>query len=86
MRWEEIRERLPHQWLLVEAIEAHSEGDRRIPDQLAVVEVLGDGTEAWEAYARFHRDQPEREFYPLHTDRETLDIRERRWLGIRPAW
>lgn len=34
-------------------------------------------------YMRFHRDQPARELYVLHTDREKLDVTERQWLGIR---
>jgi hypothetical protein len=34
-------------------------------------------------YVQRHRQAPDREFYVLHTDRETLDITERRWLGIR---
>jgi hypothetical protein len=28
MRWQEDREHYPHQWLLTEAITAHSAGDR----------------------------------------------------------
>ena len=34
-------------------------------------------------YIQLHREAPERELYVFHTDRETLDITERRWLGIR---
>jgi len=34
-------------------------------------------------YARLHREAPERELYVFHTSRETLDISERQWLGIR---
>jgi hypothetical protein len=34
-------------------------------------------------YQELHQEAPERELYVLHTDREVLDIRERRWLGVR---
>jgi len=85
MRWEEIRERLPHQWLLLEAIEAHSEGNKRIVEQLAVLESFADSVEVMRAYSEYHRKWPQRELLFLHTDRETIDITERRWLGIRPG-
>ncbi len=83
MQWQAIRESYPHQWLLLEAIKAHSEGDRRILDQLAVLGVFGDSVTALQSYAQIHRESPGRELYVFHTSRETLDIVERRWLGIR---
>jgi len=85
MQWQEIRNHYPRQWLLVEAIEAHSESGKRILDQLAVVQAFPDSVEAMRTYARFHREAPERELYVFHTDRERLDLPERRWLGVRPG-
>jgi hypothetical protein len=38
-----------------------------------------------QSYERLHRERPQREFYFVHTGRESLDIRERRWIGIRRA-
>lgn len=83
MQWEEIRSRYPDQWLLVEAIKARSEAGARILEQLAVVSTFPDSLTAMQGYAQLHRQSPERELYVLHTDRETIDITERRWLGIR---
>jgi hypothetical protein len=83
MKWEEIRRHYPHQWLLVEALQAHTKEDKRIVEQLAVVETYPDGQTAMDDYVQRHRQAPDREFYVLHTDRENLDITERRWLGIR---
>jgi hypothetical protein len=83
MRWKEIRNHYPHQWLLVEAIKARSESGKRIVEQLTVVNTFPDARAAMKGYTQLHRQTPEREFYVLHTDRETLDITERRWLGIR---
>ena len=85
MQWQEIRDHYPQQWLLLEAIKAHSEGDQRILDQLAVLDVFPDSVTALSAYARLHREVPQRELYVFHTSRDTLDIRERQWLGIRSA-
>jgi hypothetical protein len=85
MQWEEIRRRYPRQWLLVEAIGAHSMEGRRIVDDLAVLETFGDPATAMKRYQEIHRWSPLRELYVLHSDRETLDIVEAHWLGLRTA-
>jgi hypothetical protein len=77
MKWQEIRKYYPQQWLLVEAIKAHSEADKRILEQLAVVSTFPDSVTAMKSYAQFRREAPERELYVFHTSRETLDITER---------
>ncbi len=83
MTWEEIRQHFPHQWLLLEALEAVSKAGQRIVTQLAVVSVFPDSKVAMTAYAKLHHDAPARELYVFHTDRTQLDIQERHWLGIR---
>ncbi|MEW6609183.1 MAG: hypothetical protein AB1414_17355 [bacterium] len=83
MRWEEIRIHYPSQWLLIEAVKAHSEANKRILDELAVVNVFTNSQQAMQSYGQLHHQNPERELYVLHTDRKTLDITERRWIGIR---
>jgi hypothetical protein len=85
MQWQEIRQHYPQQWLLLEAIKAHSEADKRILDQLAVVSTFPDSASALNGYTQLHREAPERELYVFHTSRERLEIVERRWLGIRGA-
>ena len=85
MKWQEIRTHYPQQWLLVEAIKARSKDNRRILEELAVVDTFSDSSTALESYQQLHREAPERELYVVHTSRETLDIRERKWLGIRGA-
>ncbi len=83
MVWQEIRQHYPQQWLLVEAIKAHSEATKRILEQLAVVDTFPDSVAAMQSYARLHHEAPQRELYVFHTSRETLDIIERQWLGMR---
>lgn len=83
MQWQDIRNHYPRQWLLLEALKAHSESERRVLDQLAVLGTYTDSTSALHDYRQFHAEAPERELYVFHTSRETLDIAERRWLGIR---
>ena len=46
MEWNEIRQTYPHRWLLVEALEAHSQSGKRILEDLAVVDTFPDGTAA----------------------------------------
>jgi hypothetical protein len=83
MQWTEIRQHHPHQWLLVEAIKAHSEAGQRILDELSVVDTFPDSVLAMQRYTQLHQEAPEREMYVLHTDRQELKIAERQWLGIR---
>lgn len=83
MNWSEIRHSYPNQWLVVEALQAHTTPDsQRQLDRLAIIERCSDGHDALEKYHDFHQQYPAREFYFLHTSREELDIRERRWLGV----
>ena len=85
MTWIDVRRHYPHQWLLVEALQAHSKAGKRHLDELAVVDVFSDGETALRAYLRLHRDAPTRELYVVHSDREELEITERALLGLRTA-
>jgi len=78
MRWSDVRIAYPNQWLVIEALDAHSEDQRRFLDRIGVVESCEDGAAAMACYSQLHRQYPQREFYFVHTDRETLDILESR--------
>lgn len=86
MRWAEIRQAYPDQWLIIEALEAHttSEGQRHL-DCLAVVDMCLDGRSAFQRYHQLHQQYPLRELYFVHTSREALEIRERVWAGVRTS-
>ena len=83
MIWSEVRQAYPNRWLIIEAVAAHTADERRILDKIAVMEACDDNAAVMLAYERWHQAYPQREFYFAHTGREELDIRERRWLGIR---
>ena len=85
MQWSQIRELYPRQWLLVEAVEAHSEEGQRILDDIDVIQSFSDSVVAMRHYQELHRLDPHREMYVVHTDREYLDIGEIRWFGLRTA-
>jgi len=84
MQWADIRKSYPDQWLVIEALAAHSTPDHlRQLDEIAVIKECHDGTDAFNSYRRLHQQFPDREFYFVHTGRAVLDIHEQRWLGIR---
>src|SRR5678815_837100 len=83
MRWSEVRVAHPDQWLVIEALEAHTSGNRRILDRIAVIEVCSDGRATMKRYRELHRMYPGREICFAHTGMVELDIEERPWLGAR---
>ncbi len=86
MEWKDIRQHCPEQWVLVEAVEAHTEGNMRIVDSLALINTFADSVTALQAYKQLHRASPLRELYVAHTSRMELEITERVWLGILPGY
>lgn len=83
MTWQEIRKKYPQTWLLVEAVKAHTVDDKRIVEELSVIDTFGDGNLAMKAYSELHKEAPQREMLVVHTNRKELNITVRRWLGIR---
>jgi len=84
MIWSEIRKAYPHQWLIVEALAAHTTPEkRRELERVAVIEQCANGSEVMRRYRELHKHYPFREFYFVHTDRENLEIYETQWLGVR---
>jgi hypothetical protein len=58
MRWQQARDQFPSQWLLVEAIKAHTEGNKRVVEDLAVVNSFPDSRSALRCYVDFHEQTP----------------------------
>lgn len=83
MTWQEIRMHFASKWLLIEAIKVHSEKRKRVLDEIAVLDMFADSVTAMKKYAQLHHDNPMRELFVLHTDREKLDIIEGKWIGVR---
>lgn len=85
MEWQEVRAQFPEQWVLIEAISAHDEADKRVVEQVAVLGTFSDSATAMRRYALLHREQPQREMFVFHTSRAKLDITIQYWLGLRRA-
>lgn len=84
MEWAEVRQVYPNQWLVVESLDAFTTLEkRRQVTKLSVIEVCSGGSDAFARYRQIHQKDPEREIYFVHTSRETLEIYEQQWLGIR---
>jgi hypothetical protein len=82
MKWEEVRLHYPHQWLLVEALKAHSDAGKRVLDHVVVINSFADSAAALQDYAQLHHKAPERELYVFHTDQEQIDLTERKELDV----
>lgn len=75
MTWDDIRRQHPHSWVLVEAIEAYTDGAQRVIGEMRLIKAFGaDWERAWESYKDTHHADRSREYYILHTDRQALDI------------
>lgn len=86
MRRDEVKQAYPSQWVMIEAINAKSEGNKRIVEQVTVVNTFKNNSkDAIREYVQLHKAHPERELYVVHTSRLELDIEEQRWVGVRTS-
>ncbi|ANE46864.1 hypothetical protein SY83_11915 [Paenibacillus swuensis] len=82
MRWQEVQERFPEKWVVLEATKAYSEKGHRYIEEVVVIDALIDSREALRRYSELHRQEPNREYCFFHTSRPELVARER-YVGIR---
>ena len=91
MKWQEVRQHFPNQWLLLEAREGYSKDNQRVLENFFVIEKFDDGDSAWAAYRKARKQEPQREYLVLHTanpnyaEEEHLRLKESLWLGFRPT-
>ncbi|WP_373893140.1 hypothetical protein ACUL41_06865 [Virgibacillus natechei] len=84
MKWEDVRQAFPEQWVLIEAVRAHTdEKSERILDEIAPLKTFSNSPDAMKVYQEIHRKDPKRELYVLHTRRKEPNIIEKRWVGVR---
>jgi len=84
MQWSEVRKHYPSQWVLIEAIVAATQGNKRVVDELSVVGSFNENSkEALRTYLKLHREDKQRELYVIHTSRDLLDIEVTAWTGVR---
>ena len=84
LKWEDVKKAYVDQWVLIAALEAHSENEERIIDDMSVIDATGsDSLQALSKYKELHREDKNRELYVVHTSRKQLDIKEKTWIGVR---
>jgi hypothetical protein len=86
MHWEDVKLAYPSQWVLIEAIDAKTEGDSRMIEEISVVDTFKeDSRKAMRRYVELHKQHKDREYYVVNTQRLNLDIKILRWVGVRPG-
>ena len=84
MKWEDVREAFPNRWVLIEAIEAYTNDENeRILEKITPIDTYSEPSEAMKDYQDLHKENPARELYVLHTNREQPNIIEKTWSGVR---
>ncbi|MBO0993207.1 hypothetical protein [Bacillus sp. SD088] len=63
MLWEEVKKVSPDQWVVFEAIEAHSDNHYRIVDDIAVIDSFDDSMDAFRRHSKLHKQKTYHEFY-----------------------
>ena len=76
MRWSEVREAHPDQWVVMEALDAHSEPGRWVVELMSVVDTCPDGLAAMHRYGELRRAYRGREFFFFHTSNREIVIEE----------
>lgn len=84
MKWEDVCQASPKQWLLVEAVQAYTnEESERILEEVAPLKKFSNSPEAIREYQELHFENPDQELYVLHTSRKEPNIIEKKWVGVR---
>lgn len=82
MRWLEVQERFPNEWVVLEVIKAHSKNGQRFIEEVVVVDRFEKSIEVMHRYDELRKEQSHREYCFFHTSRLNLVARER-YIGIR---
>ncbi|WP_297637694.1 hypothetical protein [uncultured Clostridium sp.] len=83
MKWNEVREKYPNRWVLIEALESESKNSKRIVKDMSVINDFTNGGLALKEYAEKHKKDKSREMYVYNTKHKELNIEERVWIGVR---
>lgn len=83
MKWQEVRNQYPNQWVLVEALKANSQDNKRKIEDMAVISEYTNSTNAWKGYKKLHLSNPSRELYIFHTSNKEIEVTEDKFTGIR---
>lgn len=74
MDWQRVREKFPDQWVSIEILEAYTNNNEMIVEQLAVIEGDPDSKKIRDICRQLHKKQPTRHYLFYHTKNEQLKI------------
>lgn len=84
MMWEDVRQAFPEQWVLIEAVQAHTDDKcERVLEEITLLKRFPKSPDAMRSYQAIHRENFDRELYVLHTSRKEPNIIEKKWVGVR---
>ncbi|MDQ0256674.1 hypothetical protein J2S74_004096 [Evansella vedderi] len=61
MDWGLVREQFPDKLVLVEALSSTSRDSIRTVEEMSIISTFDDNMEAWKAYKKTHKENPEKE-------------------------
>ena len=80
MRWSEVRQLFPNQFVLVQALKSHQDGDRLYVDEMAVIRPIPDPHEATRELLKSTDDR-----FVYHTGNPELVMEVVSYVGFRRA-
>jgi len=83
MLWQDIREKYPQKWLVIEAKKFHQAEDKFVVEDFEVLDIFDKSFDAYDKYRALHRENPSKEFLFVNTNMPLLEIPTTRWLGVR---
>ncbi len=62
VRWDEVQERFPNEWVVFEANKAYSKEGQCFIEEMSVIDSYVDSTKALKRYSELHQEAPHREY------------------------
>lgn len=83
MLWQDIREKYPSKWLVIEAKKFHQTDDKFVIEELEVLDIFDKSFDAYDEYRKLHKENPSKEFLFANTEMSVLEIPITQWMGSR---
>jgi len=74
LNWPEIRKQYPNKIVLVEARSVYLKGNKRVIEEMCVLENYENSREAWSGYKKFRFKLSGRELYLFHTSNAQINV------------
>ena len=83
MKWQEVRQQYPETWVIIEALQAHDQKNKKIIDDMSVLNQFQNIMDAIKQYKSLHKNNPQRDILVANTENQELDIKTQHWFGVR---